>query len=362
MSLILFFHKILIVTMINSFYGVVTMEKVEDIEDTEEVHETGEITKSLIENSLAAALSSIEIYNKPDFKYREQIFTILNINSWELLLKAKILDNAEDKIDSLYVMSGGVPKKNRNGIPLTIDIIKAMRKLNIDSTIESNITSLIEIRDTAVHFINDSKLSYILYTLGAASLKNYQMLINEWFSRSLLEYNFYILPLAFAYNFKTFSLVDLEESPEAISNLIKAISDTQSSIDTESRYHFVCEIQTKLQSVNSFMGETGFTTVIDSAAEPDTPIILKTQHIIDKYPISYTELYESVKKAKPHIKQHQINSLIREHDIKNKPEYSYYNFTNRSRRDNYEKNGILPRQIQSIYNEDAVRFIIENID
>jgi hypothetical protein len=154
------------------------MEKVEDIEDTEEVHETGEITKSLIENSLAAALSSIEIYNKPDFKYREQIFTILNINSWELLLKAKILDNAEDKIDSLYVMSGGVPKKNRNGIPLTIDIIKAMRKLNIDSTIESNITSLIEIRDTAVHFINDSKLSYILYTLGAASLKNYQMLIN----------------------------------------------------------------------------------------------------------------------------------------------------------------------------------------
>jgi len=334
----------------------------DETEEVKEEHKIGDITKNLIDNSLAAALSSIEIYNKPDFKYREEIFTILNINSWELLLKAKILDDAQGNIESLYVMNGSIPKVNRNGIPLTIDIIRAMRKLNIDSTIESNITSLIEIRDTAVHFFNDSKLSYILYTLGTASLKNYQMLMNEWFSRSLLEYNFYIMPLAFAYNFKTFSLVDLDESPEAISSIIKAISDTQSNLDTESKYNFVCELQTKLKSVRNFVGNPGFTTVIDPSAEPDTPIVFKTQHIIDKYPISYTELYNSVKKAKPHIKQHQINSFIREYDIKNKPEYSYYNFTNRIHRDEYEKTGRLPKQIQSIYNADAVRFIIENIE
>ncbi|BAW80716.1 hypothetical protein TAO_1346 [Candidatus Nitrosoglobus terrae] len=34
-------------------------------------------------------LSAIEIYNKPDFKYREEIFSIIAINAWELLLKAK---------------------------------------------------------------------------------------------------------------------------------------------------------------------------------------------------------------------------------------------------------------------------------
>jgi hypothetical protein len=31
----------------------------------------------LLKNSIAAALSAIEIYNKPDFKYREQVFSIL---------------------------------------------------------------------------------------------------------------------------------------------------------------------------------------------------------------------------------------------------------------------------------------------
>ena len=59
-----------------------------------------QIYEKLVNNSLAAALSSIEIYNKPDFKYREEIFTILNINAWELLLKAKILKDANNDVTS----------------------------------------------------------------------------------------------------------------------------------------------------------------------------------------------------------------------------------------------------------------------
>ena len=41
--------------------------------------------KPFVEKSVGAALSAIEIYNKPDFKYREETFAILMINSWELL-------------------------------------------------------------------------------------------------------------------------------------------------------------------------------------------------------------------------------------------------------------------------------------
>ena len=48
--------------------------------------------ESLIEKSVACAVSAIEIYNKPDFKYREETFSILMINSWELILKAKIIN------------------------------------------------------------------------------------------------------------------------------------------------------------------------------------------------------------------------------------------------------------------------------
>ncbi len=42
-------------------------------------------------------LSAIEVYNKPDFKYREETFAILMLNAWELLLKAKLVsDNANN--------------------------------------------------------------------------------------------------------------------------------------------------------------------------------------------------------------------------------------------------------------------------
>ena len=34
-------------------------------------------------------IAAIEVYNKPDFLYRGETFSILAINSWELLLKAK---------------------------------------------------------------------------------------------------------------------------------------------------------------------------------------------------------------------------------------------------------------------------------
>ncbi|MEC4746890.1 DUF3644 domain-containing protein [Methylomicrobium sp. Wu6] len=87
----------------------------------------------MLEKSVAAMLSAIEIYNKPDFKYREETFSVLCINGWELLLKAKVLNLASNKLASLYAMEHKTlktgkkssvkrPKKNRSGeilCPLT---------------------------------------------------------------------------------------------------------------------------------------------------------------------------------------------------------------------------------------------------
>lgn len=71
--------------------------------------------KILLDNSVSAAVSAIEIYNKPDFKYREETFSILMINSWELLLKAKILKDHLGDCNSIYVPR---KTKNKKGQPL----------------------------------------------------------------------------------------------------------------------------------------------------------------------------------------------------------------------------------------------------
>ena len=57
----------------------------------------------LVDRANAATVAAIEIYNKPDFKYRAETFCILAINGWELLLKAKWLCENGNKIQSLYV-------------------------------------------------------------------------------------------------------------------------------------------------------------------------------------------------------------------------------------------------------------------
>lgn len=59
-------------------------------------------SKELLDRAIAATVAAIEIYNKPNFLYREETFSILAVNGWELLIKAKWLKENNNKIRSLY--------------------------------------------------------------------------------------------------------------------------------------------------------------------------------------------------------------------------------------------------------------------
>ena len=55
-------------------------------------------SRTLADKSIDAMLAAIEVYNKPTFAYREESFAILAINSWELLLKARLLKLANNRL------------------------------------------------------------------------------------------------------------------------------------------------------------------------------------------------------------------------------------------------------------------------
>ncbi|HXT41916.1 MAG TPA: DUF3644 domain-containing protein [Candidatus Angelobacter sp.] len=57
-------------------------------------------SKELLDGAIAAAIASIENYNGPDFRYREEAFAVLAINGWELLVKAKKLDKHYERVGS----------------------------------------------------------------------------------------------------------------------------------------------------------------------------------------------------------------------------------------------------------------------
>lgn len=320
------------------------------------------LNEHLLDTSIQAALSSIEIYNKPTFKYREQTFTILIANAWELLLKAKILKDNADDVESIYVRrTDGSLKTNRHGNPLTIELFGAIKECGLDTNIVSNLEHLIEIRDTAVHYFHDSTIVYLVYVLGVAALKNFQKIIGEWFDKSLLEYNFYILPLAFAYNFQTLSILEVEGKNEAVANLIKSVSSCQEESDASSGFHFVCEINTQLVTAKKIIGEPDLTVQVDNDSASSTVIVERLQRLTDAYQLSYTQLCKRIKQAKPNAKQGEINKLIKELNIKGDARYSSYNFMSKLHREKFEKEGVLPGSIACIYNENAVHLIAENI-
>lgn len=69
----------------------------------------------LVDKSIAAMIAAIEIYNKPDFKYREETFSVLNVNSWELLIKVYWLKLNSNKVKSLYVYEKIAKKDGTKG-------------------------------------------------------------------------------------------------------------------------------------------------------------------------------------------------------------------------------------------------------
>lgn len=69
----------------------------------------------LVEKSIEAYILSLETINRLSAKYRIESFTYLICNSWELLLKAKIISDSGDK-GSIYFKK--VKDKNRRSLAL----------------------------------------------------------------------------------------------------------------------------------------------------------------------------------------------------------------------------------------------------
>lgn len=130
------------------------------------------VHRRFLDKAHAAIISAVEIYNKPSFQYREENFAILALNAWELLLKAKLLKDAENDIRVLRVYesrrnkSGKSStkqylKRNRAGNPLTKSLHACMLDLSctpdaLPTEVRTNLDGLIEIRDNSVHYITPS--------------------------------------------------------------------------------------------------------------------------------------------------------------------------------------------------------------
>ncbi len=286
-------------------------------------------SKELLDRAIAATVAAVEIYNKPDFPYRSDTFCILAINGWELLLKAKWLKENGNKIQSLYVKEYGTNsdgskskrktvKRTRAQIPFTHGLDYLARILveqnQLDPIAKDNLDSLLVLRDTSVHFFHQSeqRLAESLQEIGAASLKNFVLTVQEWFAHDLSDFNFYLMPLAFVELPRQSEAIVLNGAERNFLRYVKHLEEKPKRNDSE----YAVMINYEVRFTRSKAKDVPQIRVTN---DPNaTEVRMTEEQIRENYPWDYGELTDRCRKRykdfKENAKYHKIRKPLLENE------------------------------------------------
>lgn len=268
-----------------------------------------------------ALLAAIELYNKPDFNYREEAFSILALNAWELLLKGKLLRENNNRVRCLYLYDqsqtkGGRPslrkkvRRNRSGTPQTLALGKVIAELEnkgvaLSKQVKHNLVGLVEIRDSAVHFVDASpKLTKQVLELGTASVRNFIELSKQWFRQDLSAYHLYLMPIGFvgAPSSARAISVSLDEGRllEYLTALIGECRD-----EPNADFHVALEVSISMKRSSPTDATASVAITNDPSAQR---VMLSEEDVRKQYPWDYRELtsrlYERYHDFKANAKYH----------------------------------------------------------
>src|ERR1700680_2843277 len=263
----------------------------------------------LLQNAEAALISAIEIYNKPAFGYREETFAILALNAWELLLKAKVLEQNDNDTKSLYVYftkqtaAGKKSKKqyvkrNRTGNKMTIGIdgsidLLVKKGIAVPDPVKKNLDALTEIRDNAVHYFNASpQLAKQVLEIGTACLRNFIELGKQSLDLDLSSYSLCLMPIGFLPSAEAATAVALSHHEQKVVNYLAGLT-REGHKDEVQDYHVSLDVNISFKRTSA----AAATAVI--ANDPNDPnalqVNLTEEDIRTQYPWDYAALTTKLK-------------------------------------------------------------------
>lgn len=274
--------------------------------------------KTLVEKSVAACCAAIEIYNKPVVPHREETFAILVVAAWELLLKARLVQENGNRLRAIFEMEAvkrkdGKPSRRKairrttSGNPVTIGIttaidrVKALAQKPLDAACKDNLELLVEVRNNAVHFVNEDRdLAVRVHEVGVAALRNYAAALADWFDHDISSLRFAILPLSFD-GAVAAQVVPAAKRTKQAQNLLahmeRAIAGA--SVPTDSRFAVSLRVETRI------VGNRAPDAVpIKHGKGPNAAIVELTEEALRQgWPHDYEELVGRVKQRVPGLKQ-----------------------------------------------------------
>ncbi len=233
----------------------------------------------------AAMLAAVEIYNKTVFTYREEVFCLLMVNAWEILAKARLVQQAGDNLEAIYKPTkNGRPATSRHTkTPLTINLHKALTRTGVTQNVRTNVELLSNIRNDVAHIGSLSpELEQRIGELGTASVHNFVQLLKKWFDEPVD--NLYMLPVGFlgtAVGVPT-------SSDQRQRDLLKRLTDISAASDPEDPHPLALHVHTNISPAR------GGGATIGRTSDPNAPAFrLTDDQILDLYSTSHAEIVDA---------------------------------------------------------------------
>ena len=255
----------------------------------------------------AALLAAIEIYNKPTVEYREQTFALLITNAWEILLKARLVQLSQGKIQVIYRRKSGSRHYERDKIsnePITISLRHAIERAGVPVAVKANIQGILETRNRAAHLgVLKPEVQERVLNFGTAGVLNFIKLSSKWFGEIIDAP--YLLPVGFvghATSAEGKFPKGQRELLETLDSLARLPSGTN-----DPEYPVVMNVQVEVRPGLSGGGSVGMTT------DPKAPKFrVSDDEALRTFSATYHELVAECKKRYSNFKQNpQFNKLMK---------------------------------------------------
>lgn len=278
----------------------------------------------LLNKSMEAYILALETINRLSITYRVETFAYLICNAWELLLKARLLDLANNNRAAIYY-----PKKrgdNKQTLALRTCIEKIF--LSEKDPTRRNIELITDLRDQAVHLVISQVPKEIL-ALFQASVLNYHKCLGSWFSASLSD-RVTVGMMTVVYDFK----------PEEF-DLKNPVLRRNMGIETAK---YLMKYQAKLKAEFESLGKVAefsipldYKLMLTKSGSPDieltsgaggqlTSIVEVPKDAGRSHPYRQKEVLAQVNAAivsGKSINQHDIQCIVKSFDIKKNAAYYY---------------------------------------
>ena len=232
--------------------------------------------------------------------YREQTFSLLMTNAWEVLLKARLVQQSGGKENVIYRRKQGSRQIRRvpgSKEPMTISLREALHHVALPNLVKANILGLEVIRNRSAHLgVLGPDLRERVLEFGTAGVQNFIKLIAEWFGESVDVP--YLLPVGFIGQ----ATLTKGTYPKAQLDLLKSLNDIaiSSSGGDESGYSVYMQVRIELNRGLSGGGNIGLTNA------PDAPkVSISDDEALKTFSASYNELVEKCRHRYVGFKQNQ---------------------------------------------------------